>query len=252
MKWFKHYSNAHTNQLIQSIIQDSGLEDAMRYWLLLELLCGEFKKNTTVFRFSNAQLKTALHIKFDRKLVKFLQLLTESQATFDQLSLNFSQESKNFWKIETSIILDLMGKDFKRTRQTSVTDTSKKKEEEERIKNKNKQTKKCNFDFEEIYSLYPKKQGKTKGLVTCVKTITSEKDFLLLEQCVKNYAEQCKFEDTEKKYIKQFSTFMNCWQDYETLDFLEDRKKAEAIFHKFDETDLPDFIKRNLAENRNG
>ena len=124
--------------MVQSLISDSGLDNAMRYWLLLELLCAEFKKNTTEFTFHKKQLKEALHIKFDKKLATFAQLLTNFSATFDQKSLNFYQTSENFWKIETSIILDLMGKDFKRTRQCSVSDTPKKKEERRKKKKENK------------------------------------------------------------------------------------------------------------------
>ena len=112
----------------------------MRYWLLLELLCGEFKKNTTVFTLSSKQLKDALFIKFDKKLQTFAQLLTNFSQTFDQESVNFRQTSENFWQIETRILLDLMGKDFKRTRQCSGNATPKKKEkeeeEEERVKSK--------------------------------------------------------------------------------------------------------------------
>jgi hypothetical protein len=132
MKWFKHYANANTNKLIQALIaQPKGLENAMRYWLLLELLCGEFKNDTTVFEVSTRQLKDALHIKFDKKLTTFCQLLTNFSLTFDQESVNFVQTSDNFWKIETRIILDLMGKEFKRTRADRGHDASKKKKKEE-------------------------------------------------------------------------------------------------------------------------
>lgn len=141
MKWFKHYSNAHTNHFIQAIISESGLEDAMRYWLLLELLCEEFDKDSVEFLVSDVRLKTALYIKHDKKLVNFIRILTEFSVNFDRNLVEFQKISKNFWKIKTPIILELMGKDFKRQRQSGVTATPKKKEErkkkKEMIKEKN-------------------------------------------------------------------------------------------------------------------
>ena len=180
--------------MIQAIISESGLDDAMRYWLLMELLCGEFKKNTTIFYFSTRQLQDALHIKFTKKLATFAQLLTNFSATFDQLSLNFCQLDKNFWKIETRIILDLMGKDFKRTRQSSGSDTPKKKEirnkkEELRIKEKEKEKEKIrkpenllprqifdawNLTLDDLKSPLPRAKSLTPKRTTAIKSCLSE------------------------------------------------------------------------------
>lgn len=68
------------------------------------------------------------------------------------------------------------------------------------------------FNFESIYQLYPLKKGKQRGLQLCRKKIRSVEDFKRLEQAVKNYARQVSGKDPE--FIKHFSTFMNCWEDY--------------------------------------
>lgn len=70
------------------------------------------------------------------------------------------------------------------------------------------------FIFDAIYQDYPRKEGKTKGFLKAKKEIKTAEDFELLRRAVRNYAEKCTAEGTEKKYIKQFSTFMGCWRDY--------------------------------------
>jgi hypothetical protein len=212
--------------MIQAIISESGLADAMRYWLLLELLCSEFKKDTTEFIFSTRQLQDALHIKFTKKLTTFAQLLTNFSTTFDQKSLNFCQLSDNFWKIETRIILDLMGKDFKRTRLKSGNATPKNKEE--RIKKKEYI---CVSDFSDdlkkIYAGYPRKEGTKVGMARLKKQIKNLDDLNRFRQAVENYTDMVKSENRERKHIKQFSAFTNCWEDYiekptTTLSAVED------------------------------
>lgn len=136
MKWFKHYENAHTNQFIQALLMDkNGHKLHSIYWLLLEFLCGEFKKDTTVFTASARQLKEALHIGQNAKIREVLGKFAETSGKFDESLLKVSETSGNFWKIETPIILELMGKSFKRKRHSGGSDTPKK--EEKRKKNKN-------------------------------------------------------------------------------------------------------------------
>jgi hypothetical protein len=136
MKWFKHYENAHTNTFIQALLKEKdGLEMYARWFLLLEFLCGEFKKDTVMFIASSEQLKAALRVGQDKKLGKILESFRELSAKFDESLLKVSETSEKFYKFETPIILELMGKSFKRTRPCRGSDTPKK--EEERKKNKN-------------------------------------------------------------------------------------------------------------------
>lgn len=92
-----------------------------------------FKKNTTEFYASSGQLKTALMIGQDKKLAKVLETFLELSAKFDESLLEVSETSEKVFKIKTPIILELMGKDFKRTRQRSGSDTPKKEELEEEV-----------------------------------------------------------------------------------------------------------------------
>jgi Helix-turn-helix domain len=68
----------------------------------------------------------------------------------------------------------------------------------------------------EAYKTYPIKKGKTVGVKKLSKQIKSEEDLELLKKAIQNYALECK--DKEPQYIKHFSTFASCWQDFIELD----------------------------------
>ena len=68
------------------------------------------------------------------------------------------------------------------------------------------------FDFENIYSSYPRKIGKQKGLEKCKRDIKTQFDFDNLNQAVKNYTLFVTGQDA--KFVKHFSSFMGCWKDF--------------------------------------
>ncbi len=69
-------------------------------------------------------------------------------------------------------------------------------------------------DFEDIYSVYPKKEGKSDGLKICKREIKTLLDLDLLRSAVARYRKHCEDSKIEKKFIKHFSTFMNQWRDW--------------------------------------
>jgi hypothetical protein len=81
-------------------------------------------------------------------------------------------------------------------------------------KDKDKDTEEANFSFEALYQKYPRKVGKTKGMAICHKSIKSQEDFTLLDRAIDAYRNEIAREKTEPKFVKHFSTFMNCWRDY--------------------------------------
>jgi len=70
------------------------------------------------------------------------------------------------------------------------------------------------YDFESLYDRFPRKQGKKKGLLAARRQIKSDKAYGDLSRAIDAYAAECRADNRDKKYIKQFSTFMNCWEDY--------------------------------------
>jgi ribosomal protein S15P/S13E len=219
MKWFKHYENAHTNQFIQALLMERNGHELYACWfLLLELLCKEFKKDTQSYTLSIDQIAQVFHVKYSKKAARLLQDLVEFSARFEQDLLNVEQISEKFYKIQTPIILELMGKDFKRTRQRGGNATAKKKEE--RIKNKNTQETAGaaeiveSPDLEAAYKNYPRKMGKKKGMQKLQRQIKTPEQYANLCKAINNYALHCEKSQTDQQYIKHFSTFVGEWEDW--------------------------------------
>lgn len=71
-----------------------------------------------------------------------------------------------------------------------------------------------NNNFDEFYSLYPRKEAKQKALLAYKKAIkTVDKDTIL--QGLKKYIKHIEKNKTEKKFIKHPATWLNqeCWND---------------------------------------
>jgi hypothetical protein len=68
------------------------------------------------------------------------------------------------------------------------------------------------FDLEALYKMYPRKEGKTRGLAKLHAQIKTQEDYDQLKQAIHNYTSG--LISTEKEFIKHFSTFANCWRDY--------------------------------------
>lgn len=86
------------------------------------------------------------------------------------------------------------------------------------------------FDFESVYDAYPRKEGRKKGLQRCRSQITTRLKYDALVKAVKNYAEKVAIEGTETRFVKQFDTFVNCWEDWVEYQppLLTERKYANV------------------------
>lgn len=82
------------------------------------------------------------------------------------------------------------------------------------IKKDNISIKKSEIELaiEELYKNYPLKKGKTVGVKKLLRQINNKDQLNDLSKAIKNYADECKGKD--QQYIKHFSTFAGCWQDY--------------------------------------
>ncbi len=76
-----------------------------------------------------------------------------------------------------------------------------------------------------LYSLYPKKVGKKKAFAKLSIILRDESSFEKIRLAIENYISKLQREKTEAKYVKQFDTFINCWEDYlESSDSKDFRK----------------------------
>lgn len=102
-------------------------------------------------------------------------------------------------------------------------DTLQEKEKEkdkEKDQEQDQETEKeISFNFEEISKNYPRNGDRAEGIARLKDLIKSQEDFNALTKAVSNYAKHCELNETEEKFIKQFTTFVGTkkvqrWKDY--------------------------------------
>lgn len=70
------------------------------------------------------------------------------------------------------------------------------------------------FDLLALYAAYPRKDGRKRGLATLARRIKTPAEYEAVRVAIANYAAQVTRDGTEKKYVKHFDSFVNCWEDY--------------------------------------
>lgn len=89
-------------------------------------------------------------------------------------------------------------------------------------------------EFETLWKMYPRKQGKTKALKAYQKAIKDGVSFETVEQGIKAYCEYIKKNKVKGEYIKHGSTWFNgyCWNDEYTTKKpeTEDNKKYGGTY----------------------
>lgn len=123
----------------------------------------------------------------------------------------------------------------------------------------NERTNMSKFDFDAVYNLYPKKEGKTKGIDICVSEIKTKEDYELLLKSVTKYSKLCREERREKKFIKLFSSFMNVWREYSNdepisiargpIGIPEELKREKEIPSQEQQSKVRSLIRSTFKEN---
>lgn len=73
------------------------------------------------------------------------------------------------------------------------------------------------INFEQLYSIYPRKEGRSRGLSVFRREVRSREEFDAFYQALQNYMLYTKRQKMESRFIKHFSTFMDEWKDW--IDF---------------------------------
>lgn len=130
MKWVKHYYNASYSVELNELVDTFGLEGYARYWLVLELLAEKFDGESIKFTLHFEEISRKVRIKFAKKLETFMQKLPKSCITFKKIR-------EKVYEIEAPILLNLMDRDFKKSRKDRAKNAPKIKTKN-KIKNKDK------------------------------------------------------------------------------------------------------------------
>jgi hypothetical protein len=214
--YFRHSFNAFEDEKIQNAVDKLGYEGYAYYFILLEILAkqceNEFKNP---IRIHQQTLRTVWRkqSKSCKKVVTKLQESGLFVATFNE----------SFVEFDIPNLQKYLGK---YTTKNDPNASNKKKRKE--IKEKEiKKEQKSKFDLEEIYANYPRKEGKSAGIKKLTQVIKNQVEYDSVLQGAKDYKKHCEINETEKRYIKIFSSWVNqeCWKDtYDTVSAEEDLK----------------------------
>lgn len=193
--------------------------DAEAKWLWIFLLSYSTKKLSGDFKISEKYLSHHSGVsasKFNKYLGNFLDngliSIKSNTSRITNESVRITNES-------------VPNERTNETNETNITNPSDPISSDELFASPDKK-KKEKLDFELIYAMYPRKEGKKKGVEKLKREVTTREKYAQLEIATNNYAIKCK--DTELKFMLNFYTFSGRWEDYvelqknELKDFTED------------------------------
>jgi len=219
--YFRHSIFARNDEFIMCMIEKFGLQSYYYYFALLEM-CGEKSSDEIPKSF-----------KFHRStLVKGLRCSTRKLNLF----LTYLQGSSKVLHTYSGGIYEIIIPNFSKYMGYYKNKTPLNKEKKRKVLNKEKEKDvrpvRPNFDFEIPYSNYPRKVGKSRGVKKLQSSIKQEEDYYNFCLAVNNYRKFIESNNTERKYIKHFSTFANEWEDwinYKTDTEIEKIKDLEMM-----------------------
>lgn len=140
----------------------------------------------------------------NEKFIDFINAVLEEEIGIDRLSIDYTRYIYSESENEIPVLVEVRNKNKKENKKENNNDNKKEIE---------------NF-FEECWNLYPKKEG--KGSISISKKTELFKLGEELKRAVNRYKDKIETENTEKKYIKQGSTFFNSgYIDYLDINYQE-------------------------------
>ena len=231
MKWYKHFTDNHRGQIVQNLINLYGHAGPCAYYFIMELCAEKIEKSNFeeisgefLFVFKRPYFDNVLRMK-RKSTDNILRTLSESNALL-------SEPNDNEVRIKFPKLLNLLDRDLKKARSDRARDALKARLDKDKDKDKDiykQNTLSLVFDFEPLYSKYPRKDGKSKGMVICNRDIKTQEDYDGLSQAIDRYRQIQISIGAEKKFIKQFSTFMGCWKDYRDGGSAEESEDFKKI-----------------------
>lgn len=108
-------------------------------------------------------------------------------------------------------------------------------------------------DFDKLWKLYPRKEGKKKAYEAYKRAIKQGVTNKEIQAGIVNYLKQIKIQGTDKKYIKQGSTWFNgnCWDDEYSVGSNNspvNQKQSTAYAAADERKDRAEGFMRNLKE----
>lgn len=100
------------------------------------------------------------------------------------------------------------------------------------------------FDVEGLYEIYPRKEGRQRGVQKLRAEIKTPEEFASVSQALTHYITYCKANQLEQRFIKHFSTWVSEWKDWlDPKTGTGENFKANPI----DEIDFGDIFKKEAT-----
>jgi hypothetical protein len=216
-RYFRHRLDASDDPKLQTLIDEMGIVALGYYYSLLEIYGKHYddkKENGAVLIHRRVIANT-----WRKRVDSCDKVLTKLQLS----DLLVYTKCENTYSIDIPNFPKYYGYYGNNTLDKSSKESKVKKSKVKEIKKEQK----SKFDLEEIYANYPRKEGKSAGIKKLTQVIKNQVEYDSVLQGAKDYKKHCEINETEKRYIKIFSSWVNqeCWKDtYDTVSAEEDLK----------------------------
>lgn len=214
--YLKHWNDSTAGLSFQALLMKKRPYSILIFWYILER-CNQL--NSPSISINITELRSRFHRRSDALLTDILKL-SEDVSTFaytlvgDNLEITIS----NYAEYQES-------RGGKRD-SNHVAKVSPLKIKDQRLKIKDTKFKIPDDWIDEAYSVFPRKEGRSKGYEKLKATIKSKDHWNEFVGALENYIKKIDAENPEIKHIKLFSTFVNSWEDYLSKNFTPPKKNA--------------------------
>lgn len=248
MRWYKHFTDNHRGRTVQRLLDEVGHKGVVCYYFLMEM-CAEKLEKSSGSTLSESDCTFTFNMRVIVAATRCTRATIESVLAVGATTAVWRAEANaREIVVVMPILLDLLDKDLKRARQARGLTAQNAPLDKNRIdkdnitpptssedpivpidaynaallfpKNeaecvnieKQEKTIKQQFDLEAIYAMYPRKEGKKKGMERLKAKIKKKEDYEKLLISVKNYVTLTLGKD--RQYLKHFDSFVSVWEDY--------------------------------------
>jgi len=214
--YLKHYNDATVGLSFQQLLMKKRPYSILIFWYILER-CNQ--ESSPIISITINELRSRFHRRSDALLTDILKL------SEDVSTLAYTLNGEN---IEISIANYA---EYQESRGGKRESNSGAKVSPLKIKDKRLKIKDVGFTIpddwiDEAYSVFPRKEGRSKGYQKLKATIKNKDHWNQFVSALENYIKKIDAENPEIKHIKLFSTFVNSWEDYLSENFTPPKKSA--------------------------
>lgn len=224
MKFFKHFTDAHSGKSMQLLRKKFGLRGIGFYWVLVEICAAKMDKDSEEqftaehcnFHFEKTYLMRSLGSPSLKHLSIYLRSL-------DELCLISYSEVDDLYAISMPKLLECLDRDSNRARKERDESAPKIKK---KIKKEDKEYKENGFDIEVAFADYPIRIKGPDAITRFVEQIKSAIDFEDLKISITHYNKFLALPTNEYRSPKQsWETFLGVkkkpfWRDFVSADCL--------------------------------